>query len=70
MSGRTARWLLQLNEFDIIVITPRWLLSQTLSDLLAQYPSRECKPLHDLARDWILFDGSSTYRGARPGVVL
>lgn len=35
MSGRTARWLFQLNEFDITMITSRGLWSQALSDLLA-----------------------------------
>lgn len=36
--------LLQLNEFDIIVVTPRG-LSQTLYDFLRQLPFEEHKPL-------------------------
>lgn len=34
MSRANARWLLQLKEFDIIVVTPRGLRSQALTDLL------------------------------------
>lgn len=39
MSGRVARPLHQLNEFDIIVITHKGIRSQALSNLLAQYPA-------------------------------
>lgn len=38
MSGRTAWWLLQLNE-SISVITPKGLRSQALSNLIARFPS-------------------------------
>lgn len=47
MSGRIARWLLQLNELNITVVTPRRLQCQALFDLLAQCSFRECDPLHD-----------------------
>lgn len=47
MSGRIAQWLLQLNEFDINVITPQGLRSQALFDLIAQFPSEKCEPLHE-----------------------
>lgn len=43
--NRTRRsWLLQLNEFDITVDTPRGLQSQSLSNLLTQFPL-ECASL-------------------------
>lgn len=44
MTGCVVQWLLQLNEFDITVVTLRG--SQSLYDLLVQFFSRECKPLH------------------------
>lgn len=34
MSGHTAQWLIQLNKFDITVVTPRGLHSQVLLNLL------------------------------------
>lgn len=47
MSGRTARWPLQLNEFDVTVIISKGLRSQALSDLIAQFPSKKCEPLYE-----------------------
>lgn len=41
MLGCTARWLIQLNELDITVVTPRGLRSQALSEFLTHFPSRE-----------------------------
>lgn len=47
MSGRTARWLLQLNEFDVTIVAPKGLRSQALSDLLAKFLFEECETLHE-----------------------
>lgn len=75
MSGRTARQILQLNEYDIIVIIPKKLRSQALSDLIAQFPSEKCEPPHEElsceklcsvdTKEWRLaFNGSSTPKKA------
>lgn len=43
-SGRTTRCLLQLDEFSITVCHSRWLRSQALFDLLAQFPLESVSP--------------------------
>lgn len=47
ISGCTARWLLQLNEFGITIATPRGLQSQALLDLLAQFLAGGYELLHE-----------------------
>lgn len=70
-----------MNEFDITVVAPRGLSSQSLSNLLAWLPSREHEPLHkDLSgeeiysvkiEEWrIVFDGSSTHLEGGAAVLL
>ena len=44
LSGRMARWLLLLAEFDIVCLTPKAIKSQALADLLAQFPNGEFEP--------------------------
>lgn len=46
MSGRVARRLSQLNKFNIVVVNPRELRSQAMSDLLTKFSSGEYKVLH------------------------
>lgn len=71
MSRCVARWLLQLNEFDITVVISRGLGSQALSDVLAQFSSEECEPLHeDLSWEEICLDASPTHQGGGAEVVL
>ncbi|XP_059670967.1 uncharacterized protein LOC132316511 [Cornus florida] len=85
ISGRVARWLLALAEFDIQCLAPRVILSQAMVDLIAQFPSRNFEPVHDdLPLDefdsiccadenmiWTLsFDESSTSTGGGARVVL
>lgn len=81
MLGRTARWLLQLNEYDITVVNLKKLRNQALSDLIAQFSSGKCEPLYEElpgeeicsleTKVWRLaFDGSSTHQGGDAGVVL
>ncbi|BFG25055.1 hypothetical protein CerSpe_113290 [Prunus speciosa] len=41
LSGRLARWLLQLSEFDITCMTPRAIKGQAVIDMLALFPEVE-----------------------------
>lgn len=74
MSGPT-RWLLQLRKFDITIVTLSGLHSQTLSDLLAQFPLKDTNLCMNTLLDeeicfvesneWRLaFDRSFTHRGS------
>ncbi|XP_059638838.1 uncharacterized protein LOC132281120 [Cornus florida] len=47
ISGRVARWLLMLAEFDIQCLAPCAILSQAMADLVAQFPSGNFEPVHD-----------------------
>ena len=75
LSGRLARWLLQLSEFEIIPIAPTAIKGQAIVDLLAWFPGEERWDVADevpgdlpkvstveaAGAMWILrFDGSST----------
>lgn len=41
LSGRKARWLLQLSEFYIECVTPKAIKGQVFADLLASFPSKD-----------------------------
>lgn len=83
LSGRKARWLLQLSEFDIECVTPKAIKGQVFADLLASFPSKDPFELSEeipgeieqIARvfdgQWTLyFDGSSTAQeGGGAGIV-
>ena len=70
LSGRLARWLLQLFEFDIICVTPKAIKGQAMRDMLALFPKEEeatitkevpgaLPKIED--EPWVMhFDGSST----------
>ncbi|GMP34881.1 hypothetical protein CsSME_00007569 [Camellia sinensis var. sinensis] len=47
LSGRPARWLLSLAEYDITCKAPKAIKSQALADLLAHFPSEEHEPPSD-----------------------
>ena len=83
--GRLAQWLLQLSEFEIIVITPITLRGQAIADLLSNFPSENNWNITDdvpgelpeialmeIARAvWTLhLDGSSTTSEGGAGIVL
>ncbi|GMP78570.1 hypothetical protein CsSME_00034472 [Camellia sinensis var. sinensis] len=84
LSGRPARWLLSLAEYDITCKAPKAIKSQALADLLAHFPSGEHEPPSDelpgdefqaaevnTEGEWSLsFDGSSTSKGGGAGIVL
>lgn len=85
LTGRLARWLLQLSEFDITCITPKAIKGQALIDMLALFPEDDESILSKevpgelpevstmLAQEklWTLhFDGSATSAGGGAGIVL
>ncbi|CAL9030023.1 unnamed protein product [Prunus brigantina] len=85
LSGRLARWLLQLSEFDITRTTPKAIKEQAVIDMLALFPEVEestisKEVLGELpemvavvteAKPWTLyFDGSSTLKGGGAGPAL
>ncbi|XP_008223469.1 PREDICTED: uncharacterized protein LOC103323260 [Prunus mume] len=85
LSGRLARWLLQLSEFDITCTIPKAIKGQAVIDMLSLFPEVEesaisKEVLGELpemvvvvteAEPWILyFDGSSTSKGGGAGAVL
>ncbi|CAL2270465.1 unnamed protein product [Prunus armeniaca] len=85
LSGRLARWLLQLSEFDITCTTPNAIKGQAVIDMLALFPKVEESTISKEvmgelpemvavvteAGPWTLyFDGSSTSKGGGAGVVL
>ena len=74
--------MLQLSQYDLKTGTPKAVKSQTIADLLAQFPGEEEFSLDDevpgdvamaeeVREQWVMkFDGSSTTQSGGVGVVL
>ncbi|KAI5324077.1 hypothetical protein L3X38_033150 [Prunus dulcis] len=58
LSGRLARWLLQLSEFDIMCTTPKAIKGQSVIDMLALFPEVEesilLRKFWGSCRKWLL----------------
>ena len=85
LSGRLAQWLLQLSEFEIILITLTTVRGQAIADLLANFPGEDSWDITDdvpgelpevalmetAGAAWTLhFDRSSTTSEGGAGIVL
>ena len=82
LSGRTAKWALLLQEFEITYIPQKAIKRQALADFLTNHPVpddwefSEDLPDEDvlfieLPRPWkLFFDGAARKDGARAGVIL
>ena len=46
LTGRIARWLVLLSEFDIVYVTQKTIKGSTLVDYLAQQPINDYQPMH------------------------
>ncbi|XP_028121466.1 uncharacterized protein LOC114318723 [Camellia sinensis] len=51
LTGKVARWLLALGEFEITCVAPKAIKSQALADLLAQFPNGDYKPVNEELRE-------------------
>ncbi|CAL5375032.1 unnamed protein product [Camellia sinensis] len=83
LTGKVARWLLALGEFEITCVAPKAIKSQALADLLAQFPSGDYEPVNVELRGevhaamaseesfWTLsFDGAAAGGKGGTGIVL
>ncbi|XP_028089774.1 uncharacterized protein LOC114290082 [Camellia sinensis] len=83
ITGKVARWLLALGEFEITCVAPKAIKSQALADLLAQIPSGDYEPVNEEVRGevhaamaseesfWTLsFDGAAAGGKGGTGIVL
>ena len=85
LSGRLARWLLQLSQYEIITETPTAIKSQAIADLIAPFPGEDSSSIshevpggvgEELLTDlvdsiWTLkFNGSSTSSSSGAGILL
>eukprot|EP01018_Ginkgo_biloba_P021034 Gb_41824 [translate_table: standard] len=82
LTGRMAKWVMLLSEFDIEYINQKAIKGQVLADHLVEAPLSENQPLItrfpdesvlslDESLEWKLyFDGSFTSRGSGAGILL
>ena len=80
MSGRMAKWSVQLSTYDLKYEPRSAIKSQTLADFVADFSTdlqpeveEEVQWLHDenQPKQWILFtDGASNFKGKGLGIIL
>ena len=80
VSGRWAKWAVELGEYDIIFLPTMTIKSHALADFVAEFSPALLPALEQEVRlqsgtkeegEWVLHvDGSSNVRGARVGIVL
>lgn len=83
LTGKTARWLLLLSEFDITYVTQKSIKGRAIAEHLAEHPIKEehefkdCFPDEEIAvteeegRAWKLyFDGAANQNGYEVGALL
>ncbi|XP_028070435.1 uncharacterized protein LOC114272919 [Camellia sinensis] len=83
LTGKVARWLLALGEFEITCVAPKAIKTQALADLLAQFPSGDYEPVNEELKGevhatmaseesfWTLsFDGAAVGGKGGIGIVL
>ncbi|XP_042514280.1 uncharacterized protein LOC122088961 [Macadamia integrifolia] len=85
LTGRLARWLLLLAEFDIVYITQKSIKGSVVAEHLSAHPVVDMRPLNDIFTDedvvsievenevgsWqMFFDGAANHKGCGAGVLL
>ena len=80
VSGRLAKWALELGEYDVIFRLATVIKSQVLADIVSEFSPTLLPALKHETRlrsenkeegEWVLHvDGSSNVRGAGVGIVL
>ena len=79
LTGRLAKWMMILSEFDIQYVEHKEIKGQAIADQLANFPLEDTTPMqiefsdasimYITERTWnIFFDGSHTQNGAGAGV--
>ncbi|XP_028078737.1 uncharacterized protein LOC114280559 [Camellia sinensis] len=69
-SGRTAKWAVELGEFDIRYQPRTVIKAQVLADFVAEFAPTQSTELGDPSSAQLYVDGSSNNRGSGAGVVL
>ncbi|XP_042477702.1 uncharacterized protein LOC122059068 [Macadamia integrifolia] len=85
LTGRLARWLLLLAEFDIVYVTQKSIKGSVITEHLSAHSVVDMRPLNDIFPDedvvsvevenevgiWqMFFDGAANHKGCGAGVLL
>ena len=81
LTGRLAKWMMVLSEFDIEYIERKAIKGQAIADQLADFPVKDSMPiqvefpdehiLHITAHTWkMFFDGSNMQNGSGAGILF